>query len=133
MEEGERGNANDGYGGEDSNALMTSGGIQFMDEPSLLFLRKRLRKRHETFNGRIKHFKVLSTTFHHSLEKHSSCFQACCVLTQVAFNMGLRKPFSVDDWASLAVAAADESSTAIQMYAHKKIAEADAALAKSKK
>jgi DDE superfamily endonuclease len=46
-------------------------------------MRSLCRARHETINGRMKSFRVLSTKFRHSLKKHRDCFHACLILTQV--------------------------------------------------
>ena len=40
----------------------------------------RLRSRHEAFNGRIKFFKALQDTCHHSHENHKFVFEAMCVM-----------------------------------------------------
>ena len=67
-----------------------------MEEPEIKYARGRTRKRHETFNGRLKQFKILSDRFRHEIEQHSSCFRACCVLTELSlhYDKGL---FSVSD------------------------------------
>jgi hypothetical protein len=54
--------------------------------------------RHETINQRIKVFKILTDRFRHDIEKHSMCFRACAVLTQLSFVHGTRRPFSVSNY-----------------------------------
>ena len=125
LEEGERANVDDGYIGEDPETAMASSGIRYMEEPKLKFLRKWLRKRHKSFNGRIKHFKVLSTTFHHPLEKHSSCFRACCVVLQISFDLGLKAPFSVDNATAIANSSVPDPE-AVRAFALNQLAKADA-------
>ncbi|KAL7516630.1 hypothetical protein ACHAWF_000064 [Thalassiosira exigua] len=44
--------------------------------------------RHETVNGRLKIFQVLTKPFRHSLDKHSSCFRAVAVITQLNIENG---------------------------------------------
>jgi hypothetical protein len=46
-------------------------------------MRSLCRARHETINGRLKSFKILSTKFRHKLDKHQSCFQAILNITQI--------------------------------------------------
>jgi hypothetical protein len=104
---GEKANADDGYGGEDPDTVISTRGIRYMEAPELVFLRQRLRNRHETFNGRIKHFKVLANRFHHPLEKHSSCFRACCVLIQLTFSYD-RSLFGAQDATDIANALSTE-------------------------
>ncbi len=47
-----------------------------------------VRARHETLNGRMKNFHVLSETFRHDLSKHECCFNAVAVITQLAIENG---------------------------------------------
>lgn len=44
---------------------------------------KRVLCRHETVNGRLKQFKVMSSPFRHHFSKHSSCFWAVLNITQL--------------------------------------------------
>ena len=46
-------------------------------------MRSLCRARHETVNGRMKNFKVLSTRFRHGLEKHKICFTAILNIVQI--------------------------------------------------
>jgi hypothetical protein len=41
------------------------------------------RARHETVNGRIKTFSVMSSRFRHDIKKHESCFLAVLTVTQI--------------------------------------------------
>lgn len=43
----------------------------------------KIMSRHETVNGRIKTFKILSNTFRHDKEKHAQCFHAVLNITAV--------------------------------------------------
>jgi hypothetical protein len=58
------------------------------DSKELHNYKARLRCRHETFNGRIKFFRVLSDTFRHSTEHHKAVFQAVCVMVQYQMDHG---------------------------------------------
>jgi hypothetical protein len=50
--------------------------------------KKRARARHETFNKRIKNFKIIAGPFRHSLDRHSVAFEAVCVLVQYDIENG---------------------------------------------
>ena len=58
------------------------------DSPELNNFKARLRARHETFNGRIRMFRVLSDTFHHANGKHGFVFDAVCVMVQYQMDYG---------------------------------------------
>jgi hypothetical protein len=51
-------------------------------------LKKRAKARHETFNGRLKSFKILDERFRHGVTKHKAVFEACCVLVQYKLENG---------------------------------------------
>jgi len=48
----------------------------------------RARARQESFNKKIKNYKVLTEKFRHGVEKHKMCFEACCVLGQYQLENG---------------------------------------------
>ena len=48
----------------------------------------RCRLRHETANGRMTFYRILSDTFRHSIEKHGAAFTAVAVTSQYAFENG---------------------------------------------
>jgi hypothetical protein len=52
------------------------------------------RARHETVNGRLKIFRVLSSVFWHDRNLHQFVFHAVVVITQISFENG-SPPFSV--------------------------------------
>jgi hypothetical protein len=41
----------------------------------------RVRARHETLNGRLKTWRILSQVFHHNILLHGNVFWACAVVT----------------------------------------------------
>lgn len=51
-------------------------------------MEKRIMARHETLNGRLKQFKVLSCKFRHPLKKHPSIFHACVNILQLSIQCG---------------------------------------------
>lgn len=50
--------------------------------------KERVRARHETFNKRIKEFKILDERFRHGVEKHKIAFEAICVIVQYDMENG---------------------------------------------
>ena len=81
LDEGERVEADDGYLNADPQFAKTRSGVMHPEEARAM--RNTLRARHETVNGRMKIFKMLSIVWRHSLEKHSIAFHAVAVITQL--------------------------------------------------
>ena len=50
--------------------------------------KSRVRCRHETFNGRLKHYACLDQTFRHGMKKHKLAFEAVCVTVQYKLENG---------------------------------------------
>ena len=50
--------------------------------------KSRVRARHESFNGRIKFFRSLYDTYHHSHDKHVDVFEAVAVMVQYQMDNG---------------------------------------------
>ena len=50
--------------------------------------KRRARARHETFNGRLKNFKILAERFRHGVPKHKAVFEAICVIVQYDMENG---------------------------------------------
>lgn len=70
--------ADQGYNGE-PHVVSTR---NYMDSQQLREFKSRARARHETFNGRLKTFRILKTFFRHKLDKHGPIFEAICVIVQ---------------------------------------------------
>lgn len=98
LRKGERVEADDGYKAEDPLLVKAPSGVRFMEDERWHAKRSKVRRRHETINQRIKVFKILTDRFRHDIEKHSMCFRACAVLTQLSFVHGTRRPFSVSNY-----------------------------------
>lgn len=49
---------------------------------------KRILARHETVNGRLKEFEILSTRFRHNLKKHPMAFHAVVNIVQLSIDNG---------------------------------------------
>lgn len=58
------------------------------DPAELRLFKTRARQRHETFNGRMKHFKILQDTFRFPAEKHGHVFRAVCVRVHYQMESG---------------------------------------------
>lgn len=61
-----------------------------LDSQALKNFKSRARQRHETFNGRLKKFQVLSDTFRHGQDKHKLAFEAVCVIAQYKMENGFQ-------------------------------------------
>jgi len=59
-----------------------------MDSRKLGNFKSRARLRHETFNGRLKKFNILSQTYRHPHEKHKFAFEAIVVIVQYQMDNG---------------------------------------------
>ena len=59
-----------------------------MDDKELANFKARVRARHEGFNGRLKFYKSLSDTYHHSPDNHVHVFEAICVTQQYQMDNG---------------------------------------------
>ena len=90
LDASERVEADDGYIGEDPGSVKVPGSVIHDQDPQMLRVRGRVRRRHEGVNKLIKQFKVVgkATVFRHSLEFHADCFTACTVLTQLQIENG---------------------------------------------
>ena len=79
--------ADNGYVGERDRAATPSA----KDGTEVRRFKNRVRARHETFNGRIKAFKILSETFRvvrDKKEKHKIAFETVCILCQYDLENG---------------------------------------------
>ena len=87
LEEGERVECDDGYGGADPEFAKSKSGI---------FHPKMSKKtcnivcaRQESANKRIKQFAALSGVFRHDMTKHSTVFNAVALVTQISIEVGM--------------------------------------------
>lgn len=56
------------------------------DSPEFHKFKSRLRARHETLNGRLKDYRILSDTFRYDVDNHVFVFEAVLVLVQYAMD-----------------------------------------------
>jgi hypothetical protein len=69
----------------------------FTRKEQMLAMQQRVRNRHETVNKRFKQWGCIRERFRHGTEKHSACFRAVAVLTQLAIEFG-EQLFSVEEY-----------------------------------
>jgi hypothetical protein len=82
--------ADEGYKGEAQISRRNT-----FDTRAVKDFKNRARARHETFNGRLKHFHILEDRFRHGkdkfktvIEKHKAVFEALCVVVQYEMENG---------------------------------------------
>jgi len=93
LEPGEWVVADEGYTGyADKIVCPTNAGIL----PYLRRMQGRARARHETLNGRLKNWGILSQTFRHRIQLHGTVFRACAVILQVGIINGEERLFRVE-------------------------------------
>lgn len=80
--------ADQGYVGEPDKVATRN----TFDCPELKEFKKRVKARHETFNGRLKVFAILDESFRstgpHRMDKHKVVFETCCVIVQYEMENG---------------------------------------------
>ena len=81
----ERVEADSGYRGHPRYIKCPENGA---NPPENLAMQARVRSRHETFNGRLKNWGILSQVFRHDIFLHGPVFRACAVLTQLMVENG---------------------------------------------
>ena len=59
-----------------------------MDDLEVANFKARVRSHHESFNGRLKFYKSLSDTYHHTPDNHVDVFEAICVTVQYQMDNG---------------------------------------------
>jgi hypothetical protein len=100
LEDGERVEADDGYIGEAPKYVKCPNSFTNPDDKKKM--QQRVRSRHETVNKRLKQWGCLKDRFRHDVaHKHSSCFRAVAVLTQLAIEFG-EPLFDVGEYSDLA-------------------------------
>ena len=74
-----------GYQGEAPEKVSVT---QEDDDQEVKKFKARVKSRHESFNGRLKNFQCLSSTFRHGTNRHGPVFVACCVCMQFEIENG---------------------------------------------
>jgi hypothetical protein len=85
LELGERVEADDGYRGHADKIKCPQNDA---NPPENLVMQGRARARHETLNGRLKNWGILSQVFRHDILCHGEVFRACAVVTQLTIDDG---------------------------------------------
>ena len=76
------------YRAEDPNGNAKCSFPNLMNEKQTAKFKARVRARHETFNGRLKSFDCLNSTFHHNRNHHKIVFEAVVVICQCQMDFG---------------------------------------------
>jgi hypothetical protein len=64
-------------------------GHNSLDDDEVRIFKNRARMRHETFNGRLKHFDILGLPFRHTeMRQHKAAFEAVAVIVQYQMENG---------------------------------------------
>ena len=84
--QGKRVVADRGYASKQEAAILSTPNSQ--DPVNVRKFKSRARARHESFNAKIKNFRVLSECFRHSLDNHKTAFEAICVICQYQLENG---------------------------------------------
>ena len=84
LDEDERVECDDGYGGEAPSICKIPKKQRFYDDKDKLVMRGMVRSRQETVNKRLKQFNCLKTQFRHDVLYHGTFFRAAAVLTQLS-------------------------------------------------
>jgi hypothetical protein len=77
---GERVEANNGYVGHPNKIKCPNNDS---NPERNLGMQSAVRSCHETFNGRLKNWEILETTYRHDIGLHGTVFTACAVITQL--------------------------------------------------
>lgn len=86
LNDDEMANADGGYRGEEKH--LKAPRLYHYRSEEMMAMAGTARARHETVNGRFKIFAVLTKSFRHELVKHSACFRAVAVVTQLNIENG---------------------------------------------
>ena len=92
LDPGERVEADKGYEGHPDKIKCPSNPA---NPPENKAMQGRVRARHETLNGRLKAWGILSQVYRHDILRHGDVFRACAIVTQLAINDG-EKLFEVE-------------------------------------
>jgi hypothetical protein len=93
LDEHKRVEADNGYIGEVPQKVKCPGCASNPTENQVM--QNRVRSRHESLNGRLKNWAILTSVYCHDLMEHGNVFQAIAVITQISINVG-EKLFEVD-------------------------------------
>lgn len=77
-----------GYTSKEEDEKFTLAIPRNSDSTKLNEYKGRARLRHESFNGRLKHYSILAETYRHNQEHHGAVFRAVAVTVQYEINLG---------------------------------------------
>ena len=81
LEPGERVEADNSYVGHTDKIKCPNNDCNLVEN---LTMQGRGRSHHETLNGRLQAWGILSNSYRHDIMKHGTVFYACAVITQLA-------------------------------------------------
>ena len=84
--EGKRVIADRGYTSRRETAVLSTPNSS--DPAEVRKFKSRARARHESFNAKLKNFKVLAECFRHNIDDHKMVFEAICVICQYQLENG---------------------------------------------
>jgi len=96
LDPNERVEADNGYRGHEDKIKCPNNPS---NHPENLAMQARVRSRHETFNGRLKNWGILSQVFRHDISLHGTVFHACAVITQLM--VGHEEPLFAVEYSDL--------------------------------
>ncbi len=85
LEPGERVKANEGYHGHPDKIKCPGNDVNLAENRAM---HGRVRARHETLNGRLKTWGILSQVFCHHITMYGDVFRVCAVVTQLTIKNG---------------------------------------------
>jgi hypothetical protein len=85
LDPGERVEADEGYVGH-PDKIKCPQNVGNTAEKSAM--QGRVRAHHETLNGWLKNWGILSQVYHHNIMQHGDVFRACAVVTQLTIKNG---------------------------------------------
>jgi len=85
LEPGERVEADEGYRGHPDKIKCPGNDANPVENRAM---QGRVRARHETLNGWLKNWGILSQVFCHHITRHGDVFRACAVVTQLTIENG---------------------------------------------
>ena len=88
LEPGERVEADEGYRGHHDKTKCPGNDPHPAENRGM---QGRVRTRHETLNGRLKNWGILSQVFRHHIRMHGDVFRACAVVTQLTVDRRERR------------------------------------------
>jgi hypothetical protein len=85
LEPGKRIEADDSYRGHADKVKCPKNDVNPVENVKM---QGRVRAHHETLNGLLRNWRILSQVFRHDIQRHGDVFWACAVITQLTIEHG---------------------------------------------